>query len=290
MRLICPNCGAQYEVSDDVIPETGRDVQCSNCGQTWFQNRAEPDPELQEADDIEIVEPEDWGRPPEEDYDDEAAHSDQDTSFDDASDGVWIDDDVIASGSGDAQTPNEFETTTTPTVPPHREMDPEVASILREEADLETQARAADTSSLETQGDLGLIEADPAVTKREAEIRERMADIQGLPHADPDGPRRELLPDIEEINSSLSDRTPEATASEADIDYAVQNRRGFRFGFTLVAGIVLFTILVYAYGPQIVEKIPQAGGMISELTTYVDKSRIWFDEIVQRFIVKVSAI
>ena len=37
MRLICPNCGAQYEVAGDVIPKGGRDVQCSNCGHTWFE-------------------------------------------------------------------------------------------------------------------------------------------------------------------------------------------------------------------------------------------------------------
>ncbi|OCX61033.1 hypothetical protein BFP70_16390 [Thioclava sp. SK-1] len=37
MRLICPNCSAQYEVGDSVIPDAGRDVQCSSCGKTWFQ-------------------------------------------------------------------------------------------------------------------------------------------------------------------------------------------------------------------------------------------------------------
>ena len=37
MRLICPNCDAQYEVGEGVIPADGRDVQCSNCGHTWFQ-------------------------------------------------------------------------------------------------------------------------------------------------------------------------------------------------------------------------------------------------------------
>ncbi len=37
MRLTCPNCSAQYEVPDDVIPAGGRDVQCSNCEHTWFQ-------------------------------------------------------------------------------------------------------------------------------------------------------------------------------------------------------------------------------------------------------------
>lgn len=39
MRLICPNCAAQYEVDEAVIPEAGRDVQCSNCGHTWWQER-----------------------------------------------------------------------------------------------------------------------------------------------------------------------------------------------------------------------------------------------------------
>ena len=38
MRLICPNCSAQYEIPDDVMPPEGREVQCSNCGQMWFQD------------------------------------------------------------------------------------------------------------------------------------------------------------------------------------------------------------------------------------------------------------
>ena len=43
MRITCPNCGAQYEVDDTLIPEAGRDVQCSNCGKGWFQAR-HPEP------------------------------------------------------------------------------------------------------------------------------------------------------------------------------------------------------------------------------------------------------
>ena len=37
MRLVCPNCDAEYEVDASVIPDGGRDVQCSNCGHAWFQ-------------------------------------------------------------------------------------------------------------------------------------------------------------------------------------------------------------------------------------------------------------
>ena len=61
MRLICPNCGAQYEVPDEVIPEDGRDVQCSNCGDTWFQSHpdhphtAEPDEPAEPGETVAVA-------------------------------------------------------------------------------------------------------------------------------------------------------------------------------------------------------------------------------------------
>ena len=36
MLIKCPNCNAQYEVPNDIIPADGRDVQCSSCSKTWF--------------------------------------------------------------------------------------------------------------------------------------------------------------------------------------------------------------------------------------------------------------
>jgi predicted Zn finger-like uncharacterized protein len=39
MRLICPNCKAQYNVDEALIPEEGRDVQCATCKKTWFQEK-----------------------------------------------------------------------------------------------------------------------------------------------------------------------------------------------------------------------------------------------------------
>ena len=44
MLLLCPNCGAQYEVPEDHIPKKyGRDVQCSACNHTWFQTHPAQD-------------------------------------------------------------------------------------------------------------------------------------------------------------------------------------------------------------------------------------------------------
>lgn len=37
MRLICPRCGEKYEIDDDLIPPSGREVECSSCESAWFQ-------------------------------------------------------------------------------------------------------------------------------------------------------------------------------------------------------------------------------------------------------------
>ena len=36
MRLTCPNCGAEYDVSDGMVPSAGRHVQCTACHTRWF--------------------------------------------------------------------------------------------------------------------------------------------------------------------------------------------------------------------------------------------------------------
>lgn len=47
MRLVCPSCDAEYEIARSAIPRSGREVECSNCGHTWFQAFA--DLRLEEA-------------------------------------------------------------------------------------------------------------------------------------------------------------------------------------------------------------------------------------------------
>ncbi|MEM6306551.1 MAG: zinc-ribbon domain-containing protein [Pseudomonadota bacterium] len=55
MRIICTNCDAEYDIPDEAIPDTGRDVQCSNCSHVWFvhphsdptkQTKTAPKPEV----------------------------------------------------------------------------------------------------------------------------------------------------------------------------------------------------------------------------------------------------
>lgn len=42
MRLVCPRCGAEYEIDDRLIPAAGREVACSSCENVWFQAGRQP--------------------------------------------------------------------------------------------------------------------------------------------------------------------------------------------------------------------------------------------------------
>ena len=144
MRLICPNCTAQYEVPADVIPPSGRDVQCSNCSHTWFQDAIQPTPDLDPvpviADTVNVAPPESNAAAPDEQ--EHSALDDFERELDKA-----LEDDY---GLGQDDTPPLADTPTRP----KRQLDSAVASVLREEAEREKRARAADP--VETQGDLGL--------------------------------------------------------------------------------------------------------------------------------------
>ena len=227
MRLTCPNCGAQYEVPDEVIPTSGRDVQCSNCGDTWFQHHADhiPDPEDDETESWDASpETDDFDDEPEDEPEDPPEHDTPENSLDDAPDKEPRDD----------------------TAPRRSELDPTVAGVLREEAERERAARALEnTGGLETQPELGLNGGVDDADKRSAEAEARMARLRGEPEQAPppndidDGPsagtRRSLLPDIDEINSSLSS---DGTSAGRPIDDAeadnIASARGA--GFAAASG------------------------------------------------------
>jgi predicted Zn finger-like uncharacterized protein len=45
MRLSCPNCDAEYDVADGMVPAAGRHVQCTACHTRWFaRGEAAPAP------------------------------------------------------------------------------------------------------------------------------------------------------------------------------------------------------------------------------------------------------
>jgi len=254
MRLVCPNCDAQYEVPDEVIPSDGRDVQCSDCGQTWFQ--AHPDYSQQE---------------PEEDF---------------ASLSVP---DLPVEGEERVPTPE----------PKRRKLDPKVSDILRAEA--EAEARVRESEALESQPDLGLDDggdsADNAdgqseqAARRAREARDRMARMRGeeptsqTTAADTAaaGSRRDLLPDIEEINSTLrstGDRQIAKGDPAPDAPVRERRKRGFRRGFFMSLLIVAVLVLIYVNAAQIVAAVPAVEPVMTGYVGTIDQARVWLDSQV----------
>jgi len=52
MRLVCPNCKANYEIPRHAVPISGREVRCDSCGHSWFQTRTKI------SSDEQLIEPE----------------------------------------------------------------------------------------------------------------------------------------------------------------------------------------------------------------------------------------
>ena len=343
MRLICPNCDAEYQVDDAAIPDTGRDVQCSNCGHAWFQLHADADAEVaQDAEDAlfgdtptaDAVAP-----PP------QAA----------APMAVVAPIAVVA----DADTGSDTDDAAVRPVAARQSLAESVLSVLREEAERETAVRreegpADSFGSVETQPDLGLEDlaqvgpvsaaarhiaklkgADPDMPKgpdgadapnlganpdfpEERDLPGEPdfpgeADFPGEPEltggpdsayerglpGEPDlsseaeftfdaeprvAARRDLLPDIEEINSTLRANADRAKDDEDLIDALPDlrpRRGGFRSGFvlTLVAAVIL--ALAYIMAPRIIAQIPGTAPTMRAYVSAVDSGRLWLDGVMK---------
>ncbi|WP_158234137.1 zinc-ribbon domain-containing protein [Oceaniglobus indicus] len=260
MRLICPNCAAQYEVDVSMIPPEGRDVQCSSCGHAWFQPRQSSEENIADAEGVSEPAPprQDPPRPaPEPAIGDDI---DDDPDEDET--------DVPAAGPVMDVTP-----------PQPRPLDASARAVLREEALREAEARRRDAPGpMETQTDLGLEDggrrtrrsapAEPA-TQPAASVTDDApadhADDAPADHTDAaiaaalSGSRGELLPDIEEINSTLtatSDRHSTAESDDGGDDPDTSGRSAFRIGFLGVLCVLAVLALLYVFGPSLAQAVP----------------------------------
>lgn len=319
MRLTCPNCDAQYEVAADAIPANGRDVQCSNCGHVWFEQpeTTAPDPipdplsagpEPEEAPDADLTEdaPSDQPEPVEEAGEDTDAHEDAPDFETEADDSHDIDDPDAAvaenggdadNAEGEAEDEDDAEddgTADTEAEPENarpgplgrsrRAIDPEVADLLREEAELEQAARAAEQSeALESQTDMDFVDEggarSPAIEGDDAPTV-----IGGpLPAPDVDTARRERLPDIEEINSSLNPGQA-GGSGDGEAGLAESRSRGFRLGFGMICIVAAILAFLYLGSDEISSAVPQLEDALTRYTSMVDQGRLWLDLRVQSII------
>ena len=195
--------------------------------------------------------------------------------------------------------------------PGRRRLDDNVAAVLREEAEREAQAREDERlSGLETQTELGLVQHDSTAQQRTLEAEARMARLRGddvlaadtapddevkPPEADELGidpaSRSNLLPDIDEINSSLDPQNgrESETPPASSIDRANGQSGGFRTGFRLAILVALAGLMLYIFAPQLSGSVPQLEGALTGYVDVVDGARAQLDKLVNGIVDSIDA-
>jgi predicted Zn finger-like uncharacterized protein len=257
MRLICPNCDAQYDIADDVIPEGGRDVQCSNCTHTWFQTD-KPKITGRTTPILTPTTPTTTAR---------------------TSTGVR----------------ERKATPSRPVMPTRKPLDSSIADILREEADhANVQTKRPNPVTAAAEAPTAAIEAPDTsadeAEQRSADTRMRISRMseQDVASSDASAVRtrnrtsrsQRTIPTIDEINDTLSGQIPasgEASLTEAEQQDAVK-RRGFRRGFAMVLILIGVAILPYVFAGEIVELLPESREYLVQYVDAVDQLRVQLRE------------
>tara|TARA_B110000090_G_scaffold24285_1_gene23963 strand:+ start:423 stop:1052 length:630 start_codon:yes stop_codon:yes gene_type:complete len=202
MRLLCPKCDAEYEVADSIIPNAGRDVQCSSCDTIWF---------------VEI-------KP------------------------------APLKSSG---------------------IDPEVISILQQEAQRELAARNVETSN----------NSRPSAIANPAETKEPSARIQTTLNAKNPPSRRNHMPPIEDMDTELTETPPMAeitltSGPEDDVPPLNNRQRGILVAVTLLGALAA----LYVFAPKITEAFPAYTDWVNFYILWVDDIRQWLQSSVSRIL------
>ena len=293
MRLICPSCGAQYEVDESVIPEAGRDVQCSNCGNAWFQMSAA---QLRAQEEAAAAASEAAVTAPEgtEEWTEAEAEVDVEETVSNVTEEIT--DTAPPPAPEPAEPQPELEPAPEPAEPepvaartdpePKRKtLDDAVMNVLREEAARERRAREAEGGPVSVEPEAAAIAAVAAAAVAVAGTApEHHDDISREEFGDDDAvisraSRRELLPDIEEINSTLratSDRGGEAASMDAP-ETLRRRRSGFRMGFSTAIVIAALLLLLYVLAPAIAARVPATESVLQGYVAAIDGFRSWLD-------------
>lgn len=92
-------------------------------------------------------------------------------------------------------------------------------------------------------------------------------------------PRHALLPDIEEINSTLrpSDDGDEAGLAPKGDD----SRRGFRLGYGLMIALALLIVLAYVFAEDLA-KLPAMNSWVAAYVNLIDGLRLELDQLIEK--------
>ncbi len=245
MRLICPNCDAEYEVDNSMIPPEGRDVQCSNCETTWFQT--DPD-KVSETPGLDV-----------------------ERKF---PDGVGA---AAIQAARGAQKRSAIDPEAMAVI--EQEVAFETEARKAEEAAAPSAMGATGASS---EGAEDVSKHVKEIAEEELRALEKLDDAPAAPAETRDDPnaKSDRLPDVEEINSSLAsppDPGEEADAATMVDTYPARRARGFRLGFGLILLLAAALLMIYAYAPQLTERFPNFQEQLARYVEIVDRGRVWLD-------------
>jgi len=171
-------------------------------------------------------------------------------------------------------------------------VDQSVLDVLREEAERElSERRRNNAGGLETQGDLGLV-----TRPRGAAAPPRTDADQIAPQNEKDSPapsRRNLLPDIEELSSTLQPgNTPRRTgSSETALPPTEQEERtGFRQGLSLVLLVAMLLVGLYVLAPVIARYVPALADPLTGYVALADSLRAWVADSLRGLVARVSGM
>lgn len=258
MRLVCPNCAAQYEIDRSLFPAEGTEVQCSACGTVWFEpgsaTGAAPTPPARQTP---RSEPAARPKPPEARAPrTEAARSDKAAARPDP---ATTEPDPVGSpppapprpAASSRPAPGPAEE------PAPRALDPAVADVLRQEADFEASQRAREQSNLETQEELGLF----------GPVDSGLAPVSARSGAS-------SLPDIDDISSTLEPiETGRAGQTELPQTDAAR-KRSFLAGMGVPLILLVLLTGLYLGAPALARMVPALEAPLGAYVGLVDKARL----------------
>lgn len=279
MRLICPNCDAQYDIADDVIPKGGRDVQCSSCTHTWFQTdksaAASPKRSILTPTPATIPEPraEDTAATPNRNTPPQRKPLDNSIA------------DILRQEAGRG----------VPSPSPVRAPTPTLGAGKSRSRPLSRDA-SQDTMTHETpRPATGRVASRPVENSEEraAETLRRISRLTGdaesartaaqpVEAAKPqEAGNRRSMPGIDEINATLRARLEanEASGMTAAEQQQVVQRRGFRRGFAIVLVLIGLMIAPYFFTEEIVAYVPQARPYMAQYIETVDQLRVQLRDV-----------
>ena len=117
----------------------------------------------------------------------------------------------------------------------------------------------------------------------------RLRGEQALPTASSaSAARRDLLPDIEEINSSLRSTAERGKEPGTLEDVAPARRSSFRTGFALMIILAAIGLAIYTFAGDIALRFPQTESYLTAYVEAVNEMRLWLDLKMQDIMGKIN--